>query len=167
MKFHKYLLFLVLIFFIASCEKDDICLEENTPRLVIRFYDYDNPGMFKKVPNLAVRIEGQKEYYVVEGISNTTDSIVVPLEVVKDLTKIELVLNGIDTDTENDNSDFMDVNYLRIEEFVSRSCGYRIIYEDTKFDLKSDTENWIKDIIAVGGPLNITNEKSRHVKIYH
>ncbi|MEN8185912.1 MAG: DUF6452 family protein [Bacteroidota bacterium] len=167
MKNYKNILFFILITILVSCEKDDICLEENTPKLIIRFYDNENPALFKNVSNLAIRIEGLEGFYVNEGISTTTDSIAVPLEVVKDFTKIELILNGADEDADNDNSDFIDVNYNRTDEFISRSCGFKTIYNTVEFQLNPDTEEWIKIITPVESPQNITNEKNRHVKIFH
>jgi hypothetical protein len=39
----KYItFFIILISLLVSCEKDDICLEETTPKLIIRFYDIED-----------------------------------------------------------------------------------------------------------------------------
>jgi hypothetical protein len=48
----KILLLLFVAFFFSSCEKDDICSEDNTPRLIIEFYDIANPANTKNVSSL-------------------------------------------------------------------------------------------------------------------
>jgi hypothetical protein len=52
-------IFLTLLasWLIFSCEKDDICLEgtQGTPRLIIKFYDAENPEVLKTVSGLQVR----------------------------------------------------------------------------------------------------------------
>ena len=53
----------ILIFFgiigVASCEKDDICVEGDTPLLVIEFYDIADTTTLKNVPSLRVVGLGQ------------------------------------------------------------------------------------------------------------
>ncbi len=168
MKNSKIVFFLMIVITaIYACEKDEICLEENTPRLIIRFYDNEEPDKFKKVSNLAVRVEGIEDYYLDGSISIATDSIVVPIRVEQDFTKIELVLNGNDLDSENDNADFINLTYNREDKFVSRSCGYKALFYDVETSFETDDDNWINSIITVETPQNITNEYEAHVKIYH
>ena len=49
--------------FFSSCEKDDICDANtaNTPRLVLTFYDINNPSVVKTVTKLKVIGEGMTE----------------------------------------------------------------------------------------------------------
>ena len=47
--------------------------------------------------------------------------------------------------------------------FVSRSCGYKTIYED--FQLDNSTINWIKDISS--NNTTIENETAAHISISH
>ena len=49
---------LLLVLMQLSCERDEICLEDITPKLIIRFYNENNPNEFKSVPLLKVNIEG-------------------------------------------------------------------------------------------------------------
>lgn len=163
---HILLLFFILITSM-SCEKDDICLEENTPRLIIRFYDAEEPEKFKSVKQLAIRVDGIDEFYLSEHVSIATDSIVIPIRVEHDITKIELVLNGADLDLDNDNPDFINLNYRREDKFISRSCGYKVLFYDVNTTLDDDNDNWIKNITTVETPQNITDENKSHLKIYH
>ena len=56
----KYItLIIVSIFTISSCEKDDICVESNTPSLIIRFYDNDLQTEIKQVIGLTVWADGK------------------------------------------------------------------------------------------------------------
>ena len=155
---------LVLLLFL-SCEKDDICIEENTPLLIIRFFDNDNPNEYKKVTNLKVQIEGIDGDYTNETITVLTDSIAIPIKVTEDITRFKLILNSND-DTKA-NEDIFDLNYIREEVFVSRSCGYKTLYYDVKTTLINDSDNWIKSIEAVKDPQDILNQNSDHVKIFH
>ena len=53
-----FLFLLGLISFLA-CEKDDICIEEGTPLLVIRFFDAEDRTEFKPVPSLRILVLAQ------------------------------------------------------------------------------------------------------------
>ena len=51
--FPVFLLLLLIVQF-SACEKDDICVEGDTPLLVVGFYDVVDSS-FKSVPNLRIR----------------------------------------------------------------------------------------------------------------
>ena len=165
----KYITFFtVLISLLASCEKDDICLEDITPKLIIRFYDIENPSEYKKVLNLKVEIEGIDDNYLDESITTLTDSIAIPIKVTEDITKFKLTITQIsDDETTSENEDVFDLNYTQTDEFISRSCGYKTLFHDTTISLGIDSDNWIKSIETKENPLNILNERSAHVKIFH
>jgi hypothetical protein len=159
--------FVILISVIWSCEKDEIYVEETTPRLVIRFFDKDNPDEFKAVTNLRVEIEGIDGEFINETITIFTDSISIPIKVNEDITRFKLILNGADGDALNDNEDVFDLTYSREDVFVSRSCGFKTIFFDANTDLKTDPDNWIDVIETVNSPQDILNQRSDHVKIFH
>ena len=50
------LLFIITLITINSCERDDICIDEITPKLVITFYDKEDPSSVKIVTNLSAKI---------------------------------------------------------------------------------------------------------------
>ncbi len=160
-------LFSLILSIIWSCERDDICIEENTPHLIIRFFDHENPTDYKKVINLKVQIEGIDGDYVNETITAFTDSIAIPVKVTEDITSFKLIINGNDQDDTNDNEDVFDLNYIREDVFVSRSCGYKTLYYDVTTSLINDNDNWIRSIETVKDPQDILNQNSDHVKIFH
>jgi len=157
----------LLLSLILGCEKDDICIEETTPLLIIRFYNNEIPDELKKVINLKVQIEGISGDYVNSTITTLTDSIAIPVKVTENQTTFKLILNGIDDDTENDNTDQFDLVYTTEDVFVSRSCGYKSLYNDVSPSLINDDDNWIKSFEITSTPLNIVNQKEAHVKIFH
>jgi hypothetical protein len=159
-----FVLFLLLF---TGCEKDEICLKENTPNLIIRFYDFDNPDEPKKVTKLKVVIEGIDGDYKNETIKVLTDSIAIPIYAGNDLTKYTFILNGSDEDETDDNADNFQMVYTREDIYVSRSCGFRTIFHDAVLHLEPDANNWIRSIKGMTEPLNIENEQSKHVKIFH
>lgn len=172
-----YIPILVLMTFISfgACEKDDICIDGDTPLLVIRFYDVDDPTELKKVTKF--RIVGVGQNTTVTTVSDRTDSdsIAIPLKVTENTTGFYFINNSSDVETtdsggetvtvEGGDIDTLYFNYNRIDKFVSRACGYIANYENLSGDLKTETDNWIKDIEIVT-PL-VENSTAAHVKIYH
>ena len=73
-----FIVFLGILAF-SSCEKDDICVDGNTPLLVIRFYDNADTTLVKSVPNMVVRgiIEQDSLLPIIANVSG--DSIAIPL----------------------------------------------------------------------------------------
>lgn len=156
---------LLLAFSFWNCEKDDICAEGTpvTPRLIIEFYDAANPTVLKNVTNLAVAEPTFVNGYGYNGISK----IKVPIRTNADVTTLNFIQNGSDTDTSNDNTDEITLNYDRIEEYISRACGFKTLFylnETNPIVLTADGNNWIQNIEVIQP--NIENENEVHVKIY-
>lgn len=148
----KYITILLVSFVaILSCEKDDICLEETTPNLIIRFYDNDLQTEFKQVSGLTVWADGMDTIY----LNQTLDSIVIPLDLTKDNTLYKFSANEIE--------DEINFSYSRDDVYVSRSCGYKTIFENIQID--SNTSNWIQNI-SINNSI-IDNETSAHISIFH
>lgn len=163
-------IFLLGVISFSACEKDDICVEEGTPLLVIRFYDAENPTEFKIVPSL--RIVGVGQTSTVNTISDRTstlDSISIPLKIDDITTGFTFITNSADDDDqmETGNSDILDFNYIVEEKFISRACGFVANYDDLSTDFTADPENWIQSIEIT--KTLITNETiiTAHVKIFH
>jgi len=159
----KYLFVLLMLSFFTSCEKDDICIDEVTPHLVIRFYDKASTSTVKKVSNLKVEVENSNDEFVQIGSTTSLDSIVLPLNVALDLTKIRLTKNFIDNSTGIVNS--FTLNYDREEVFVSRSCGYKTIYKNVNKSDENLSLDWIHNINLLF--TNIDNENQAHITIFH
>ena len=157
MKKH-YLLLSFIALLVSSCEKDDFCIEPVTPNMVIRFYNATNITQTKSVENLSVNPEGLDELY-----SNANlDSILIPL----DVTSNQIIYNL----SSESNIDIITINYDVEEIFVSRSCGFKAIFNNVS--VTSDVSNdWIigltetlENTITIP---TIDNETAAHVKIFH
>lgn len=157
-------LFLIALTF-SGCEKDDICIDETTPQLVLEFYDISNPSIKKPVVNLSITAEGQSPL----GTFNGDTKILLPLNINQDHTKYRLLLNS--TSLNGSNEDILEFNYTRQDIFVSRACGFKTIFELNQTPLgliKSDAITpdgfWIQDINLLTS--NISTENETHIKIY-
>lgn len=165
----KKIVFITLSLLLAvsfwNCEKDDICAEGTavTPRVIIEFYDATNTTVLKSVTNLGVI-----EPTFTTGLSFTgVSKIEVPLRTTADLTSLNFIQNGSDSDTTNDNIDLLTFNYVRNDVYISRACGYKtVFYLDTTnpIELIADGNNWIQNIEVIQP--NIETENEVHVKIY-
>ncbi len=149
---------LLLVFFIGiitlsfiSCENDDICIEPTTPQLIIRFYDFSNPTKKKKVTLLSVWVVGNDSIIK----KKETDSIAIPLKNTADITTYKLSSSNL--------VDEITFTYQRNAIFVSRSCGYKYIYQN--FNALTPTSNWVKRLIIITP--TVENEKNAHIKILH
>ena len=166
-KFLKPVLLSLLTIFLMSCERDEICLEDITPKLIIRFHNANIPDEVKSVLNLKVEIEGIDGEYTNETITVLTDSIAIPLVVTENNTRFILTVPGDDNAGTKDNIDTISLVYTQQDIFISRSCGYKTIFNNVEGALVTDDDNWIKAIEAQVDPLEIIDENSAHVKIYH
>lgn len=150
-------LFLLLLFIFAGlsgCERDDICIDDITPHLVIRFYDVTDTTLVKSVDQLSVKILEIDANYI---SNSTTDSIAIPLISSANFTKFVL--------TNESNSDTITLNYTPEAVFVGRSCGYKSIFNNLDLLVTDDGENWIQSFNIISQ--QIENETSAHVKIFH
>tara|TARA_R110002072_G_scaffold85317_7_gene193418 strand:+ start:1953 stop:2426 length:474 start_codon:yes stop_codon:yes gene_type:complete len=154
----NYFFLLLITLLVSSCEKDDFCIDPITPNMIIRFYDATNPLETKVVTDLSVNPEGLEDLYT----STSLDSIVIPL----DVTSNQIIYN-FSTGT---NNDILTIDYEVEEVFVSRSCGFKAIFNNVT--ITSDTANdWILGFTtSLDNTITITtieNESAAHVQIYH
>lgn len=152
---------------VASCEKDDICVEGDTPLLVIEFYNIADTSALKTVPTL--RVVGVGQNVTVNTVADRTalSTVSIPLKTNEDQTSFILISGSASAEdgSETGNLDTINFSYQRIEDFLSRGCGFVINYDSLQASLNVDTDNWIKDIEIIKS--QITNSDSTHVKIYH
>ncbi len=148
----KYIIIIIVSFLaILSCEKDDICIDATTPSLIIRFYNNDIQTDVKKVSELTVWADGKDSIYVKQSL----DSIIIPLDLNQNNTLYKFTSNSIE--------DEINFTYTRNDVFVSRSCGYKTIFENLQID--SNTTNWIKNISI--NNTTIENDTAAHITIFH
>ncbi|UMB61620.1 DUF6452 family protein [Lutibacter sp. A80] len=150
----KYITVIILaIILIISCEKDDICLENTTPNLVLKFYDAENDTLVKTILIDSLRVIN---YELLEDYTNTT----------MDSVSLQLDLNAYKTAyqiSSAETSDTIYFSYDRNDVFVSRSCGYKAVFENLTID--SITNNWIKSY-NINNTI-IDNDTTAHINIYH
>jgi hypothetical protein len=150
----KQISFLLLLFLaFSSCIKDDICINAITPNLIIRFYKDTIPTELKNVQLDSVWTINKNGLSTYKNVS--TDSIAIPLNLNQDITKYILENNSV--------KDTIEFYYTRSDVFVSRSCGYKTIFNN--FQINSYTNNWIKNITI--NNTSISDEKASHLNIYH
>lgn len=156
-------LLLVAISF-SGCEKDDICTEETTPRLIVEFFDISNPSNVKTVLNLKIKGVGQTDDL---GTFTGVSKIALPLKMDGISTKYSLILNSTGT---TPNEDFLEFDYTTQNIYVSRACGYKTTFTlntpngVVKTDAVVPDSFWIQDINVQ--TTNITTENETHIKIY-
>ena len=152
----KYFVSFILgLLLISSCVKDDICIEATTPNLIIRFYDITDTLTVKKTTKLTVWAIGKDSIYTEAAL----DSIILPINLNGDDTTYKFVSDTF--------TDSLKISYTKKDVFVSRSCGYKTIFQlntTNAVELTADANNWIQNI-QVSQP-NITNENEVHIKIY-
>ena len=155
----KYYLFLLLIaLLISSCEKDDFCIEPITPNMIIRFYNATNISETKAVNDLTINISNLDSIYT----NVSLDSVVIPL----DVTSNQIIYNF----SSGSNLDILTIDYEIEEVFVSRSCGFKAIFNNVT--VTSDVSNdWIigltetlENTITIP---TIDDESAAHIQIFH
>jgi len=171
-----YLLLLVLTFSFSGCEKDDICDANTvtTPRLVISFFDINNPLVPKNVTNLKIIADGMTDgvpYNGSEIINGST--VAVPLRTDVNSTKFHFFFNYGNPDLENE--DIIEFNYNTDPIYVSRACGYKINFNlsDGSGDnpepfIHTDSADsdiiWM-EYVTVKNSI-IANENETHLEVY-
>jgi hypothetical protein len=181
-------LLLIFTFGLSSCEKDDICDPDTptTPRLVITFYDINNPTLLKNVTNLKVIGEGKSE--VDGGIifnENGTDitkylangnTISIPLKTNEESTSFTFISDSQNPNPAAINKDAIRFNYTHRDLYVSRACGFKTIFTlnpvsttpplTVPFILTDSDGNglWMQQVFVINP--NIETENETHIKVY-
>jgi hypothetical protein len=140
------------IIILSACEKDDFCVKNPvTPNLVLRFYDADNRETLKSVNSFYVWAEGKDTIF--NNVSK--DSIYIPLNSLA----TETIYNF---STDNVVNQFT-IKYTTEEEYVSRSCGFKVLFNDVTF---TSDNTWITDFTPESLTI-IDNQNEAHVQIFH
>jgi len=155
--FNRLIVLFILISF--SCEPDDVCLDsyEDTPKMIIRFYDQDNKQP-KNVKNLQISSDSSKETL----FFGETDSISIPLDYTRDTSKFTFIINSSNSDL---NSDNIFINYNRKPIYISVGCGFIMNFDLNNLIIESDQNNWIKSFKITNQ--NINSETAKHIEIHH
>ena len=157
-KYFALLAFVILA--LIACEKDDFCTQNPvTPNLVLRFYDKDDTNDLKNVERLSIIAEGKTDSLFV---GRTTDSIAIPLNSLAEKTVYTLKMNTVDGNIANNQTATLTIEYKPEDDYVSRSCGYRIVFADVTLN----HSGWIDNLSTNSIPL-IDNQAKAHVQVYH
>ena len=161
------ILLFIGILAVASCEKDDICVEGDTPLLVIEFYNINDTSALKIVPT--IRVVGVGQNVTVNTVADRTalNTISIPLKTDVDVTSFIIISASASAEdgSETGNIDTVNFSYKRLEDFLSRGCGFVVNYDSLQANVSADTNNWIKDIEIIRA--QVINSDSTHVKIFH
>lgn len=174
---------ILIVFFAAftfsSCEKDDICDPDTptTPRLVIEFYSVSNPDLPKNVTNLKVIGAGMEEGIIFDETATGDDkyltnasSIAIPLKTNEDTCTYSFILNYGNANEALVNEDILTFTYSRTNEYVSRACGFKTVFQLNSANpiVHTDGTNndglWMQ-FVNLEDPY-IINENEVHVKVY-
>lgn len=162
----KIIALLLTVITLSSCEKDDICTDETTPRLILEFYDDSNPTLLKNVVSLKIKgVDETLDLGTYSGVSK----IELPLDITQDITKYSMILNS-NGSLALPNEDFLQFNYTRDDIFVSRACGFKTIFALNTSGGVIHTDAATPDTFWIKGmdieTTNITTENETHIKIY-
>lgn len=165
------LLIASMLFYVSSCEKDDICVDGDTPLMVIGFFDIADTTLVKNVASIRIRnidIDSILTNSSFSDRSESPDSLQVPLRSTATTTMYQIISESADdeeTELETGNIDTLTISYELGEAFVSRACGFVTNYNNISVTLSEGAENWIQDIKVVQP--NVENTDNIHVKIFH
>lgn len=168
--FERRLMFIIVLVLgisvFMSCESDDLCEHTvNTPRLVVRFYDANNTANPKPVENLIVY--GKDNDLILTNA--TIDSVALPLKVSELTTTFVMVSDAVyDTASStitSGNVATVTFTYGVEEEFVSKACGFRAVYNTLKTLVEPPNASWIKSVNVKN--TNVRNESNAQIHLYH
>ena len=160
------LLAIVILCQVSSCEKDDICVDGDTPLLVIGFFDATDETLAKSVNSLRIRALDFDTSPSSFADRTTLDSIGLPLQINATSSSYVFISDSADEDgVETGTTDTLTFNYTVQEEFVSRACGFVARYADLDTTRQVFSSDWIKRI-EIANP-TVENSQAIHVKIFH
>ena len=95
------------------------------------------------------------------------NTISIPLKTDVDVTSFIVISGSVSAEngSETGNIDTVNFSYKRLEDFLSRGCGFVVNYDSLQANVSADTNNWIKDIEIIRS--QVINSDSTHVKIFH
>jgi hypothetical protein len=154
----KKITLVLLLFFVvlSACEKDDFCIQNPvTSKLIIRFYDDTNRETKKRVQDLSIFSDINNDtiprYKIID-----TDSIAIPLN----SNALKTVYNFSKGNIINK----FTIKYDIEEVYISRSCGYKVVFKNVEFS--TDSGSWITAFTPIT-IINLDDQSEAHVQIFH
>ena len=160
MKVQNYIFALASLLIFSSCEKDDICVENDSVYVNLVFYNSGDGSTAKSVSGFSLLdLNGD----IIQNYNNTTVTAIA-LVLPTSQSSYDLILQKrteVDGLTINTN-DTLNFNYIPKATYVSRACGYIRTYTDLNIN---STLNWISGVIVNTPEINSNNDE--HVAILH
>ena len=167
----SFVVLLIGLSIVLGCQRDDICIDGDTPLLIINFRDVNNPDDAKIVPSLRVNaIINPDSTAIVDTFADRAglDSIAIPLRTDLTSTQFIFIINSGSTDEmAAENIDTLTVNYENGVQFVSRACGFVANYNNLTLDRTDDESNWIQNFMIELESVQSTTTPATHVTIFH
>ena len=156
---------LVLLFCCAvlvGCERDDFCVKNPvTSKLIIDFYDDTNRETLKKVERFSIVAAEKTDSLFTNQSFN---SISIPLNSLSRETNYTFKKNTRSGASVDNEYATFSVVYETEEEFVSRSCGFKVVFKNVAFS--TDTNSWITALTPTT-IINLDDQSTAHVQIFH
>lgn len=149
---------IILIFLIGflffSCEEEDICVEGSSPRLLVNFEK--NSLNTKKIDSIHIfRLEDNSNLLVYKGVFR--DNIKLPLSLEeKNFSSFKLKTYAMNQLFEDD----LKIIFKYESSYVSKACGYKVVYKDLQAILKSAFFENIEILKK-----NIDDEANPHIRL--
>lgn len=182
-----------VVSFFFSCEKDDICADQEiTPYLIIRFTDVEDDSDPDEVSDLQVRYieliddgdddETNDEYFTKDVYEDASDldSITLALPTDKNNATYVFYQNYEEVDVEDEDgnivgteisteteTDTVTFTYNVMREYVSRACGFRATYNSLSVELISEgnPDGFIDNETIITN--TVEDEEQAHVHFRH
>lgn len=159
MKYFGFILFILIA--LISCEEDDICFDEKTPQLFIKFENQlpedvdrmDSIIVYRKEPH------GNFELVLAQSKTNPQDSVKVSLRI-DEVNQTQLIITPRRFETSL--FDTLTINYDRNVVFGSKACGYKVNYIQTEYII---SQNYFVEKEEI--ELNIIHEENPHLLLYY
>jgi hypothetical protein len=156
---------IVMIYLLfVSCERDDICpaSTQTTPKVVIEFYDVNNPSDTRNIRNLTVREIGRDTAILFSSGS----AITIPLKTNAIETRYVFTLNAL---AESGGLvDTLRFSYATEEVYVSRACGFKVNFVDFRARQENTftaNQSWIRNIQVLEN--TVEDEIEPHLFIFY
>lgn len=158
----EILLLLLFCTFFAGCEKDDFCVKNPvTSKLIIDFYDDTNRETLKKVQAFSAIAAGKTDSLFT---NQSVNSISIPLNSLSSETSYTFKKNTTGGATAGNTIATFSIEYDTEEAFVSRSCGFKVIFKNVAFS--AATNSWITAFTPTT-IINLDDQSVAHVQIFH
>lgn len=160
----QFLTILLTSLLVVSCERDDICSEafQVTPRLIIEFYDINEPEVPKTVNDLSVFVAGEDTIAI-----GNADRIEVPLKTNQQSTRYQFI--RLSNNEEFINADEINFTYATRDVYVNRACGYKTVFLDFQANRiieENPLNNWLRSLQVQQNTID-NDQDEAHLFIFH